>query len=433
MTNYPIWHPYTQMQTAPAPVKIVRGEGALLYSENGTDYIDAISSWWTNLHGHGHPHIASRISGQAQQLEQVIFAGFTHQPAIDFAEQLLQHIPHHQKVFYSDNGSTAVEVAIKMALQYFENKGEERNTVVAFKDAYHGDTFGSMSVSARNVFTKPFHALLFDVIFIDTPNGQNDSDVLAQFESLLRSENGEHIAALIVEPLVLGSAGMLMYNAETLDALISMCKNHRILSIADEVMTGFYRTGKFLATDYCNHKPDIICLSKGITGGFLPFAATTCTGAVYNAFLSNEKSKMLFHGHSFTANPLGCAASLASLELLQQSETIKSIQHIEEQHHAFANQLKTFTSVKNVRVQGTILAFDIQTNEHSGYLNSIRDVAYAYFIEHGVLLRPLGNVVYILPPYCITTAQLQKVYYTIESFLLTFANNAGSPNEVDFT
>lgn len=409
-----IWHPYTQMQTAGLPVNIVRGEGAYLYSEAGDKYIDAISSWWTNIHGHAHPYIAERIAQQAKELEQVIFAGFTHPAAERLAELLLERIPYHNKVFYSDNGSTAVEAGIKMALQYWFNQGEKRNRIIAFRDAYHGDTFGSMSISARGVFTQPFQPLLFEVDFIDTPDGSNSDHVLRQLQELFIDKES-NIAAFIFEPLVLGSAGMLMYPPQVLEAILKLCKEYSILTIADEVMTGFGRTGKFLATDHCLTKPDIICLSKGITGGFLPFAATTCTDKIYNAFLSNDKAKMLFHGHSYTGNPLGCAAAIASLELFEQEQTIQHVQRIESQHKAASAILSTYSNITNVRICGTILALEY-TSATTGYLSNIRDAAWRYFMEHHIILRPLGNTVYVLPPYCISNADLEEIYKVLEGF-----------------
>lgn len=414
--SYNIWHPYTQMHTAGPPLNIVRGEGAYLYDDAGKRYIDAVASWWTNLHGHAHPHIADAIAKQARQLEQVIFAGFTHPTAIDLADRLLQRIPYHDKIFYSDNGSTAVEVAIKMCLQYFWNKGEERKRIIAFRDAYHGDTFGSMSVSARGVFTAPFQNYLFEVDFIDTPNRENAEQVKEQ----LRSVISDNTVAFIFEPLVLGSAGMLMYDANLLDDLIGICKEQGVLTIADEVMTGFGRTGQFLATDYCENKADIVCLSKGITGGFLPFAATTCTNEIYNAFLSHERSKMLFHGHSYSGNPLGCAAALASLEVFELDNTFESITRITAQHSAFAQQIANHVSVTDVRQTGTILAIELKSD--AGYLSTIRDRAYSYFIERGILMRPLGNIIYLLPPYCISNADLAEVYGHIQGFLDSLAN-----------
>lgn len=411
----PVWHPYTQMQTTDI-IPIASGKGAYLYDEDGHEYIDAVASWWTNLHGHAHPHIAEALAAQAKTLEQVIFAGFTHQPAEVLATKLLEYIPFHQKIFYSDNGSTAVEVALKMALQYWANQGQQRTKIICFRDAYHGDTFGSMSISARSVFTGAFQKLLFEVVFIDTPNRDNEKEVIEQLSTVITAGQPE-VAAFIFEPLVLGSAGMLMYSAELLDKLVALCKQHNILTIADEVMTGFGRTGKFWATDYCEVKPDIMCLSKGITGGFLPFAATTCTQQIYDAFLSSDRQKMFFHGHSYTANPLGCAAAIASLEVFENEKVFDSIARIEKQHAAFAERINTHTKVKDVRQWGTIIAIEIQTGENTGYLNNIRDKAYKFFIERRIVLRPLGNIVYILPPYCISAADLEKVYDAIYDFL----------------
>jgi adenosylmethionine-8-amino-7-oxononanoate aminotransferase len=396
--SYNIWHPYTQMQTAGVPINIVRGEGAYIYDDTGRKYIDAVASWWTNLHGHAHPHIANAIAKQAHTLEQVIFAGFTHP---------------------SDNGSTAVEVAIKMSLQYFWNKGEDRKRIIAFRDAYHGDTFGSMSISARGVFTAPFQSYLFDVDFIDTPTKHNADDVKQQLHSAISNQT----AAFIFEPLVLGSAGMLMYDADVLDDLIGICKENGVLVIADEVMTGFGRTGQFLATDYCSNKADMVCLSKGITGGFLPFAATTCTQQIYDAFLSDERAKMLFHGHSYTGNALGCAAGLASLEVFEMDNTWQHITRIVAQHSAFAASIANHTSVTDVRQTGTILAIELKTD--AGYLSSIRDKAYNYFIERGILIRPLGNIIYLLPPYCISKEDLEYIYAVMLQFFdsLVYGNS----------
>jgi len=412
-----IWHPYTQMKDAAPFIPMVRGEGSYLFDENGNQYIDAVSSWWTNIHGHAHPHIAEAIYRQAQKMEQVIFAGFTHPAAVHLAEMLLQRIPFHQKVFYSDNGSTAVEVAIKMALQFYWNKGQQRKKIIAFKDAYHGDTFGAMSISARGVFTAPFQNLLFDVEFIPTPVPGNEQVAKDELNALIQRYGVNEIAGFIFEPLVLGSGGMLMYSETVLDELLGICKANQIITIADEVMTGFGRTGKFLATDYCQNKPDIICLSKGITGGFLPFAATTCTNGIYEAFLSNDKAKMFFHGHSYTANPLGCAAGIASLELFEKEKTLDRVAEIEKMHGAFASEIRTDAHLKDVRFRGTIIALELNTDDTTGYLNTIRDRAYNFFMERKIILRPLGNIIYILPPFCTSGEDLQKVYLAIKDFL----------------
>jgi adenosylmethionine---8-amino-7-oxononanoate aminotransferase len=408
-----IWHPYTQMHTAAAPIAIVKGQCAELVDDQGKVYIDAISSWWTNLHGHGHPYIANRIGQQALQLEQVIFAGFTHAPAVELAEQLLELLPDNQnRVFFSDNGSTACEVAIKMALQYWYNHGAEKQTIIAFRDSYHGDTFGAMSVSARSAFTLPFADMLFRVEFVDVPTPGNEEETFSQLETLLRS--GE-VAAFIAEPLLLGTAGMLMYTPDTLDSIISLCQKYDTLVILDEVLTGFGRTGKMFASDYLTAQPDIMCFSKGLTGGFLPMGLTTSTEDVYDAFLSDDKMKTFFHGHSYTANPLGCAAGLASLEVFKQEDTLTKIANIQARHEVFAKLLATNKQVTGVRVLGTVIAFEV--GEGGSYFHNLRDRMYNYFIERGVLLRPLGNTLYILPPYCITNAELDTVYRAIESLL----------------
>jgi adenosylmethionine-8-amino-7-oxononanoate aminotransferase len=313
-----IWHPFTQQQTAMPNIAITHGKGALLYDENGNEYIDAVSSWWTNLFGHANSQIAAAIKKQVDTLEHVIFAGFTHQPAIELSEKLIQLLPKNQsKVFFSDNGSTCVEVALKMAIQYWHNQNIEKTTIIAFKNAYHGDTFGAMSVGARGVFNQPFESYMFDVTFLDLPTDDNFEQVLTDFQQIIQTQKA---AAFIFEPLIQGSAGMLMYKAEYLDKLIETAQQNQVICIADEVMTGFGRTGKTFASDYLNHKPDIFCLSKGITGGFLPLGITTCTQKIYDAFLSEDKLKTFFHGHSYTGNPIVCAAANASLELLQTSE-----------------------------------------------------------------------------------------------------------------
>jgi len=409
-----IWHPYTQMQTAGLPIGIVKGEGSYLFDENGKRYIDAVSSWWVNIHGHAHPYIANAIATQAKELEQVIFAGFTHEPAIKFAEKFMPLLPQNQqKLFLSDNGSTAVEAAIKMALQFFFNQQKQRTKIIAFRDAYHGDTFGSMSVSARGIFTQPFNKLLFDVLFIDTPTSSNHSTVTQQFQQHIEEYQNE-IAAFIFEPLILGSAGMLMYDADILNQLMALAKANNIFCIADEVMTGFGRTGKMFASEYLSVQPDIMCFSKGITGGFMALGATTCSNEIYEAFLSNEKAKMFFHGHSYTGNPLACAAAFASFEVWEQENTLQKVNAIEKHNQEFALKLKGKENIENVRTIGTILAFDAKTNERNSYTNSIRDGLYNYFIEKRILLRPLGNTLYVMPPYCTSEVDLKFVFDTIE-------------------
>jgi adenosylmethionine-8-amino-7-oxononanoate aminotransferase len=412
-----IWHPYTQMQTAPAPIGIVRGQGALLFDEQNNSYIDATSSWWVNIHGHAHPHIAQQLAAQALQLEHCIFAGYTHPPAVNLAERLLQILPDNQRrVFYSDNGSTAIEVALKMAIQYWDNKGARRHKILAFNNAYHGDTFGAMSVSGRSVFTRVFDDRLFDVHFLDVPDAGNISQIINTIAAL----QPEDIAAFVFEPLLQGSGGMVMYDATAFEQLLQYCQSKNILLIADEVLTGFGRTGKNFAMEYVHTQPDIICLSKGLTGGTMALGVTTSTAAVYDAFLSSDKLKTLFHGHSFTANPLACTAALASLDLFTDPACAQNRERIHEKHLAFLAELQQFSFVKNPRLLGTILAFEIVTTHADGYTNALADHLHRFFREKRVMLRPLGNTLYILPPYCITNEQLNQVYDSIRELMKTW-------------
>ncbi|MFC3563645.1 adenosylmethionine--8-amino-7-oxononanoate transaminase [Pedobacter jamesrossensis] len=408
-----IWHPYTQMKNALPHIPIVRGEGVYVYDENGKKYIDAVSSWWVNIHGHAHPYIAKKVAEQLTVLEHVIFAGFTHEPAVLLAERLLEILPgNHDKVFYTDNGSTAVEVALKMCLQYWNNKGQPKTKILAFKDAYHGDTFGAMSVSGRSIFTDAFNSLLFDVEFIDLPNDDNIEIIKSKIENL-ESE----VACFIFEPLILGSGGMLMYEAKHLDELLSTCKTANILTIADEVMTGFGRTGTYFACEKLNNKPDIYCLSKGLTGGTMPLGVTTCTNKIFDAFLSDDKLKTLYHGHSFTANPIACVASLASMDILLEKDTLANIKRVEAKHSIFLEEIKSHPKVKAVRQTGTIIAIEWETGVGTSYLSNLRNLLYAYFLDKGIILRPLGNIIYILPPYIVSNEDLDYVYEAIKSAL----------------
>ena len=417
-----IWHPYTQMHLAPSPLPIVSGKGVFLVDEAGNRYIDAISSWWVNLHGHGHPYLAEKIYEQALKLEQVIFAGFTHAPAITLAERLLSILPgDFSKVFYSDNGSTAVEVALKMAIQYWKNLAASgkasrsasnsgtRKKILALTHSYHGDTFGAMSVSERGAFTLAFEDYLFEVVFTDVDEPWQ-----------IKNEGWDEFACFIYEPLVQGAGGMKMYEANTLNALLAKCKQHNIICIADEVMTGFGRTGKLFASEYAAEKPDIICMSKGITGGMMALGATACTQDIYDAFLSDDRSKTFFHGHSYTANPIACAAANASLDLLLEDACMQNILRISERHETFAQSLLQSSSskVKNMRQLGTILAFEIETGSSDGYLNNISSVLHKKALNESVLLRPLGNTVYIMPPYCITDDQLDHIYNALKNILV---------------
>jgi len=412
-----IWHPFTSLTTAAAPLAIVKGEGVYLVDEDGNRYIDAISSWWVNLHGHAHPYIAEKIYRQALQLEQVIFAGFTHRPAVELAERLMPLLPgNFSKIFYSDNGSTATEVAVKMALQFWWNQSDSnsslrRTKIVAFNNSYHGDTFGAMSVSDRSVFTRAFQDKLFDVIFIDTPTQDNIESL-----KVFLHANQDDIAAFIYEPLVQGAGGMKMYDASSLNQLLVTCKQFGILCIADEVMTGFGRTGKLFASEYIDSKPDIICLSKGLTGGTMALGVTACTSRVIDAFVSSDNLKTFFHGHSFTANPLACTAALASLDLLQKDECWQNISMITEKNTRFIRKTGNHHAVKNARTLGTIMAFELNKGKDE-YLNSVSSEITAFMLSKGIYLRPLGNTVYIMPPYCILPEQLEVVYGAIEEVM----------------
>lgn len=407
------WHPYTQHQTTGLLPAIVKGEGVCLWDENGKMYLDAISSWWVNPFGHSNPVIAQAIFNQLTTLEHVLFGGFTHKPAVDLAEKLLALLPDNQKkLFFSDNGSTAVEVALKAALQFFYNKGEKRTQIIAFDNAFHGDTFGAMAASGITFFTEAFQGSLLEVIRIPVPTPQNDS--LEAMEKLLQNQT---CAAFIFEPLVQGAAGMVMYEAHQLDALIELCHKYGVFTIADEVMTGFGKTGKTFASDYLTQKPDMMCLSKALTGGTIPMAVTTFSQEIFDGFLSDDVNKALFHGHTFTGNPTGCAAALAAIDLLLSPEYQNHIQRLNLNHHAFAEKLKRYPQVQNVRVKGTILAFEIKTDETTSYYGSFRNKWYAFFIENGIILRPVGNTVYIMPPYVISDSQLEIIYQTIEKGL----------------
>ncbi len=408
-----VWHPFTQMLNADSPIPIISGEGAYLTDDTGKQYIDAVSSWWVNLHGHSHPYIIKKMMSQLLKLEHVIFAGFTHEPAVLYAEMLLSVLPPNQaRVFYSDNGSTAVEVALKMALQYWYNQGKTKTKIIALNHSYHGDTFGSMSVSARSTFTAPYNELLFHVEFIDIP-------VTREEQVIFEAQLDDSVAAFIFEPLIQGSGGMHMYQPETLNQMLEICRKKGILTIADEVMTGFGRTGKLFAVDHLIQKPDIICLSKGITGGTMPMGATTCTSSIYDAFLSDDRGKTFFHGHSYTANPLACSAAIASLELLLKRSSQQNISMISQKHAAFAQEIIGHPKVSNLRHLGTIIAFDWNTGEQTSYFHDLRNKIYHFFLENGILLRPLGNVIYIMPPYCVSTEDLDYIYEKIQEALNT--------------
>jgi adenosylmethionine-8-amino-7-oxononanoate aminotransferase len=410
-----IWHPFTSLGDNATPLIITKGEGIYLHTHDGRKILDAVSSWWVNLHGHGNPYIAKAVAEQAFKLEHVIFAGFTHEPAIRLSENLLSILPEGQsKVFFSDDGSTAVEVGLKMAFQYWHNQSLNKNKVIAIAGAYHGDTFGSMSVGDRGTFTAPFRSHLFETDFIDFPKEENRFDILNHFKKLVDSED---VAAFIFEPLLQGAAGMRMYSAEFLDDLIEYAQAKDVICIADEVLTGFGRTGKLFASDYLRYKPDIVALSKGLTGGVLPLGVTTCNQKILSAFQTEDVTKTFFHGHSYTANPIACAAANASFELLVNPQCQENIQRISDKHRKFREEIRDHHRITEVRSLGTIMALELRTDENSNYMNSIRKKIYSSFLDRNILLRPLGNVIYILPPYIIQDEELEFIYRSISEFL----------------
>ncbi len=408
-----LWHPLTQHQTADEPLGIVKAKGAVIWDEEGNEYIDAIASWYTTIYGHSNAYIAAAITKQIQQLDFVMFSGLTHEPAVELSEKLIAILPDNQsKIFFNDNGSTAVEAAIKMALQLYHNKSDKRDTLIAFEDAFHGDTFGAMSASGLSSYNGPFEDFLLKVERIPVPTEENITEVNEQLKIILKQNA---CAAFIFEPLAQGAAGMKFHSAAGLDLLIKQCQDAGVLCIADEIMTGFGKTGSNFASDYLTHKPDIMCLSKALTAGMFPLSITSCTQAIYEAFLSDEVHKGFFHAHTYSAHPLGCAAAIASIELLNSPTILERRAYIENAHKTFALKIVNHSKVAEVRTLGVILAVDLNL-EMERYGN-LRDALYRFFIKQGVILRPLGNTVYILPPYVITEVQLNKVYEVIERAL----------------
>ena len=409
-----LWHPTTQVAVAPEPLRVLGARGCLLELEDGRRLIDAISSWWVTLHGHAEPSIAAAIGRQALELEQVIFANFSHGPAEQLATRLAA-LTGLGRLFFSDNGSTAVEVALKIAWQWWRNQGSDRRQLIAFEGAYHGDTFGAMALGDRSIFTDPYDALLFDVARIPWPHTHWGDENLEQreAESLRQLEIALQIptAALIVEPLIQGASGMRMVRASFLREVQKLLKASGALLIADEVMAGFGRTGSLFACQRAALQPDLMALSKGLTGGFLPMGATMASERLYQGFISENPSHTFFHGHSFTANPLGCAAALASLDLLQQNP--ERFQQFEARHIPQLEQLSRHSQVARVRCLGTMAAFELESGANS-YLNPVGRLIQRLCLEKGVFLRPLGNVVYLLPPLGISDSQLQQCYGALE-------------------
>lgn len=408
-----LWHPLKQHQTHPESLAIVKAKGCILTDENGNQYIDAIASWYTCMFGHCNPFITSRVYAQMQQLDQVMFSDFTHEPAVKLSEELIKILPkNQQRVFFNDNGSTAVEAGIKMALQYYHNKNDRRSTFIAFENGFHGDTFGAMSVSGLSVYNGPFEEFLMDVKRIPTPNGNNHQEILATLQQYTETYK---IAGFIYEPIIQGAAGMKLYNIEGLNEILRFFKKQHILTIADEVMTGFGKTGSNFASDFLTIKPDIICLSKALTGGLVPLAITSCTEEIYTAFLSNTMAKGFFHCHTYSGNPIACSAAIAAIELLQTQEIQDNIARISASHQAFKEEILQHPKVKTASCLGVIFALDLNTN--SQRYGGLRDKLLHFFMERGVFLRPLGSTIYIQVPYVISKIELAKVYKTIKESL----------------
>jgi len=432
-----LWHPYTQMLIQPAPLPIVRGEGVYLYTEDGRRLLDGISSWWVNIHGHSHPKLNEALTLQARELEHVMFAGCTHRPAVELAEKLLEILPSGlARIFYSDNGSTAVEVALKLACQYWRNLGQPgRGSFITLHYAYHGDTVGAMSASEDSVFTRAFTPLLFPVFRAHAPycyrcpvgldRATCKVECLDSLEERLR-EHGDSVAGVVVEPMLQGAGGMIVWPADFLSGVRRLCDRYGTLMIADEVLTGFGRTGRMFACEHASIRPDIICLSKALTAGYLPLGVTATTEAVYEAFLSEDRGKTFFHGHSYTANPLACAVALASLDLFRDTGVLGRVASLERHLRAGLESLSRLSVVGEVRVIGGVgiieLVTDKKTRNAGGYLDGIGPRLGAAFLERGLLLRPLGNVVYFMPPYVITEAETDWALEQIRSVLGNLAS-----------
>ncbi|MEO5340206.1 MAG: adenosylmethionine--8-amino-7-oxononanoate transaminase [Magnetococcus sp. MYC-9] len=416
-----VWHPFTQEQTAPPVTPIAAARGALLFGQDGTEYLDLISSWWVNTHGHAHPVIADAIARQAHTLEQVVFAGFTHAPAVQLATALAEKLPPGlERLFFSDNGSTAVEVALKMARQYWFNQGNPRERFLVCQGGYHGDTVGAMSAGCSSGFFEPFRSLLFPVDLLPFPaTWEGDTGIEAREMAALRSldvylaQQGHACAAMLMEPLVQGAAGMRLCRPHFVQQLAARLRQAGVLLIFDEVMTGFGRTGTLFACEKAGVTPDLICLSKGLTGGFLPMSVTACREGIYSAFLGESFDRAFAHGHSFTANPLGCAAGLASLALFDEENTLQRIAAMETIHRQRLSALAGHERVEKPRWMGSIAALDIRAAD-AGYASRIGLFLRNFFLERGMLLRPLGNTLYLLPPYCITAEQLHRAWDTVE-------------------
>lgn len=415
----PIWHPFTQHAVFPEFLHIDRGDGAYLYASDGRQIIDAISSWWVITHGHCHPRIQQAVMEQAGKLDQVIFAGYTHEPAERVGELLIELVPDElEYVFFSDSGSTAVEVALKMALGHWYHNDVAKHRVIVLEHSYHGDTIGTMSVGERGVFNQPYDPLLFLVEQIPFPRAGEAQATLDALDAACRRH--ADVAAFIVEPLVLGAGGMLMYDPATLAEMKRVCERHDVLFIADEVMTGWGRTGTLFACEQAEVVPDIVCYSKGITGGFLPLAATMCQARIFDSHYSTDRAKTFFHSSSYTANPIACAAAAANLEMWKEPEALERLGKVCEMQERQLANMNNLDCLVNLRRTGTIAAMDLVVPD-GGYLSDAGTSLYLRFQESGVLLRPLGNTVYVLPPYCVTENDLDKVYATITEAVANIA------------
>jgi adenosylmethionine-8-amino-7-oxononanoate aminotransferase len=424
-TDLKIWHPFAQAHLDPEPLQIVRAKGTHLYTADGRKIIDAISSWWVNLHGHCHPRIANAVAAQAEKLDHVLLAGFSHPGVEQLTLKLKKIVPSDlAHVFYSDDGSTAVEVGLKLAVQYWQNRGyPEKRELVAVEHAYHGDTVGAMSVSADSGFTCPFSRLRFPVHRVHSayclrcPVGRKrascDIDCVDSLRELLE-QRSDKIAAVMAEPLLQGAGGMIVHPTEFLRRIRALCSQHQVLLIADEVLTGFGRCGKMFACNLAGVIPDLMCLSKGITGGFLPLGATLCTDVIHQEFAGPGRS--FFHGHSYTGNPLACVAAVANLEIFETEDVFERIDAIAAQHSKRLARVGLDPRVEEVRQIGTVAAIELKARDR-GYFSSLKPRLYKFFLDHDVLLRPLGNVIYVLPPYSITREELDYVYEVIEEAL----------------
>ena len=413
-----VWHPYTQMQLAPPPLPVARAQGVYLHLEDGRKILDAISSWWVNLHGHNHPRLNRALARQAESLAQVIFAGFTHEPGARLAAALAKRVPGGlPRVFYSDDGSTAVEVALKMAWQLWKNRGEaERNLFVAFDDAYHGDTFGAMAASGVGIFHDRFSQLFCTVRRAQTPVSAARGSASPSLAEILERE-GKRVAAVILEPMLQGAGGMLVQPAAFLRQVREATARHGIPLIADEVLTGFGRTGKLFACEHGPIVPDLLCLSKALTAGYLPFAATLASDEIYRAFLSEDRTKTLFHGHSYTGNALACAVALESLALFEEEDRLGRVRQLETLFAERLDRLRRHPRVAQVRGIGGMAAVELRPAAEGGYLDAQGPRLAAEALARGVLLRPLGNILYILPPLVITDEEAGGVFDVIEEIL----------------